>query len=53
MLNCDVFFVEGRELRYGVICMLCAGEVVELLIGLRYLSKVSRTGSTISHLFIH
>lgn len=28
ILNCDVFVVEGRDLRYGVICMPCAGEVV-------------------------
>lgn len=33
-----MFVVEGRDLRYGVICILCAGEVVELLIGLSFKS---------------
>lgn len=42
ILNCDVFVVEGRELRYGVICILCAGEVVELLIGLPFKSLEDR-----------
>lgn len=46
ILNCDVFVVEGRDLRYGVICMLCAGEVVGI-------ANVSRTGSSVSHLVIH